>query len=221
MVARNAAVLCASCGARLAHDHLDTICSPCRRTEIERSARRSAVLAKDSSQVRAAFEASGLYGVAEQLHCSPGDALDVVLAARLVPGCCATTSRVAAQARRAAGLLPRRRRRGSGHQPVDGGNVPQSARHRPKPCRRATDRESDKSVIGRTRRRRSPAESAECVEFAELLDPIAPSPSPSPPAPDPVEPVDEPVAAPSRFADVGLDDDRLPLHKPKRHWLGH
>ncbi len=85
MVEMKAAVLCASCGTRLAHDHLDTICSPCRRTEIERSARRSAVPAGDSSLIKAAFETSGLYGVAEQLQCSPGEALDVVLAARLVP----------------------------------------------------------------------------------------------------------------------------------------
>ncbi len=85
MVEMKAAVLCATCGARLAHDHLDTICSPCRRTEIERSARQGAVLASDSSMIKDAFETSGIYGVAEQLHCSPDEALDTVLAARLVP----------------------------------------------------------------------------------------------------------------------------------------
>jgi predicted RNA-binding Zn-ribbon protein involved in translation (DUF1610 family) len=86
MVDATAVVRCASCGAHLAHDHhLDTICSPCRRTEIERSARRGAVLAKDGSQIKTAFETSGLYAVAEQLDCSPEEALDVLMAARLLP----------------------------------------------------------------------------------------------------------------------------------------
>ena len=85
MAGPKAAVLCASCGMRLAHDHVDTICSPCRRTEIERSARRGAVLTRESSQIKAVFDASGLYGVAERFDCSPEEALDILLASRLVP----------------------------------------------------------------------------------------------------------------------------------------
>jgi hypothetical protein len=85
MAGSKAAVLCSLCGTRLAHDHVDTICSPCRRSEIEASARRGALLARESSQIKAAFDASGLYGVAEQLDCSPDEALDILIASRLVP----------------------------------------------------------------------------------------------------------------------------------------
>jgi hypothetical protein len=85
MVATEVGVRCASCGNRLAHDHADTICSPCRRTEIEKSARHVAHLIRDPSGIAAAFDAEGLYGVADHLDCSPSDALDVLLSSRLVP----------------------------------------------------------------------------------------------------------------------------------------
>lgn len=85
MVGPKAAVRCSLCGTRLAHDHVDTICSPCRRSEIENSARRGALLARESSQIKAAFDASGLYGVAEQFDVSPEEALDILITSRLVP----------------------------------------------------------------------------------------------------------------------------------------
>ncbi len=118
-------------------------------------------------------------------------------------------------------------------------------------------------MIGRTRRRRAPADSGGSIEFAELLDPVVVTDAPCSVEPDepveviasveaveraedvevveavevievielsePVEalqeiqPVDVPLPAPitthSRFADAGLNDDRLPVRKPKRRWL--
>ena len=76
---------CGTCGALLARDHGGTICSPCRRTQIERAARCGSVAAKESSKIRAVFDAGGVYGVADELGCDPVEALDVVLNARLVP----------------------------------------------------------------------------------------------------------------------------------------
>ena len=84
-MAERPATLCMWCGARLARDHVDTMCSPCRRSGIERAAKRSAELARESTRIRAAFYAFGLYGVAEQLRCSPEDALDAALEARVIP----------------------------------------------------------------------------------------------------------------------------------------
>jgi hypothetical protein len=78
-------VRCATCGARLAQDHVDTICSPCRRSAIERSARRNATVSGDTSTLQAAFEARGLHGVAAHLGCSPEDAVEVLFGTRLVP----------------------------------------------------------------------------------------------------------------------------------------
>lgn len=52
------------------------------------------------------------------------------------------------------------------------------------------------------------------VEFAELLDPIALAQAQADElAPDVVEDA-QPVT--SRFADAGIDDDRLPVHPVKR-----
>ena len=51
------------------------------------------------------------------------------------------------------------------------------------------------------------------VEFAELLDPIASVPEQVEIAPDEVE---EALPITSRFADAGIDDDRLPAHPVKR-----
>jgi hypothetical protein len=79
------AVLCESCGKRLARDHSDTICSPCRRTNIETSAHRGAQIVRDGAGIKTAFEEFGLYGVAERLGCTPAEALDVLLHSQLVP----------------------------------------------------------------------------------------------------------------------------------------
>ncbi len=51
------------------------------------------------------------------------------------------------------------------------------------------------------------------VEFAELLDPIAPVQEQVEIVPEVVEDA-QPVT--SRFADAGIDDDRLPVHPVKR-----
>lgn len=79
------AVLCSSCGGRLARDNTGTVCSPCRRTHIELAAHNGALLAKDRPQIKTAFEATGLYGVAQHLDCTPEDAVDVLLTSQLLP----------------------------------------------------------------------------------------------------------------------------------------
>ena len=79
------AVLCSSCGGRLARDNTGTVCSPCRRTHIELTAHQGALLARDSMEIRTVFERAGLYGVAEHLDCTPEDAVDVLLSSQLVP----------------------------------------------------------------------------------------------------------------------------------------
>ena len=84
-VKTGAVTLCVSCGARLARDHGGTICSPCRRTQIENAAHCGSVAARQRSQLKELFDDSGLYGVADRLQCDPGDALEVVLNARLLP----------------------------------------------------------------------------------------------------------------------------------------
>jgi hypothetical protein len=85
MVAATAAVLCASCGGRLARDNTGTICSPCRRTRIERAARLGGLSARDVPRVKSVFEAQGIFGVAQHLKCDPEDALDVLVNAQLLP----------------------------------------------------------------------------------------------------------------------------------------
>ena len=80
-----ASAVCTRCGAHLAHDHIDTVCSPCRRAEIEHEAQRGAHLARDGSLIRSVFHSSGLDGVAEQLNITPVEALNVLIAARIVP----------------------------------------------------------------------------------------------------------------------------------------
>ncbi len=79
------AVLCSSCGGRLARDNSGTVCSPCRRTDIEAVAYRGAVDKRNESDIKVAFDSSGVYGVAEQLGCAPQDALDVLLNSQLLP----------------------------------------------------------------------------------------------------------------------------------------
>ena len=79
------AVLCSSCGGRLARDNTGTVCSPCKRTYIEVTAHQGALLARDNSRIREVFESAGLYGVAEHLDCSPEDAIDVLLSSQLLP----------------------------------------------------------------------------------------------------------------------------------------
>jgi hypothetical protein len=76
---------CGTCGARLARDHGGTICSPCRRTQIERAARCGSVAARESAKIKALFDTAGVYGVADELGCDPVDALDLLLNARLLP----------------------------------------------------------------------------------------------------------------------------------------
>ena len=85
MGAASAAVLCASCGGRLARDNTGTICSPCRRTQIEHDAHLGAFSAGDVPRIKAVFDFRGIYGVAQCLDCSPEDALDVLVNARLLP----------------------------------------------------------------------------------------------------------------------------------------
>lgn len=79
-----AVMVCTSCGARLAHDHADTICSPCRRSLIENAAHREALFARDSALIRRIFESSGVYAVAERLDCAPAEALDVLIRLRVL-----------------------------------------------------------------------------------------------------------------------------------------
>jgi hypothetical protein len=85
-------------------------------------------------------------------------------------------------------------------------------------------------MISRARRRRAPSANGGTIEFAELLDPIAPptvSATVEPAKPEEPEHVEQgepataPGAAASRFADAGLDDNRLPIGKPGRRWLRH
>lgn len=86
MTAAAATVLhCQSCGARLARDNRGTICSPCRRTEIERAAHNGFVAANEHLRIKAVFDSAGLYGVADQLDCDPEDALELLLNAQLLP----------------------------------------------------------------------------------------------------------------------------------------
>jgi hypothetical protein len=85
MVGTAIVVHCSSCGGRLARDNTATVCSPCRRTLIELSAHHGSLIARDSSRIRAAFDSGGLYGVAEQLGCTPEDALDVLVNSQLLP----------------------------------------------------------------------------------------------------------------------------------------
>lgn len=79
------AVLCSSCGGRLARDNTGTVCSPCRRTQIELTARKGSLLARDNSRIKLVFESAGLHGVAQHLGCTPEDAVDVLLSSQLLP----------------------------------------------------------------------------------------------------------------------------------------
>ena len=85
MLATETVVLCASCGGRLARDHNDSICSPCRRTMIERSALHQSLIARERRGIKSAFDAAGVYGVAEYLETTPAQALDAVISLRLFP----------------------------------------------------------------------------------------------------------------------------------------
>jgi hypothetical protein len=80
-----AAVLCSSCGGRLARDNTGTICSPCRRTHIEHAAHLGAIAPRDVPRIKAAFDSLGIYGVAKHLGCTAEDALDVLVNAQLLP----------------------------------------------------------------------------------------------------------------------------------------
>jgi hypothetical protein len=85
MMAAAAAVLCSSCGGRLARDNTGTICSPCRRTHIEHAAHLGVFARQDVPQIKEAFDTLGIHGVAQHLGCSPEDALDVLVNAQLLP----------------------------------------------------------------------------------------------------------------------------------------
>ena len=85
MLATATRVVCSSCGGRLALDQTDTICSPCRRASIERSAYRESRRARDYSGIKTAFDSAGLYGVADHLGCTPEEAMDVLISSRLFP----------------------------------------------------------------------------------------------------------------------------------------
>jgi hypothetical protein len=85
MAAAPSAALCSSCAGRLARDNTGTICSPCRRTQIETSAQRGAASNRGTPGIKAAFDSHGLHGVAQHLGCTPDEALDALLNSRLLP----------------------------------------------------------------------------------------------------------------------------------------
>ena len=85
MLATETIVRCSTCGGRLARDHSDTMCSPCRRTLIETSATRQALIARDRAGIKAAFDTAGVYGVAQYLESTPAQALDAIISSRLFP----------------------------------------------------------------------------------------------------------------------------------------
>ncbi|MGD9701848.1 MAG: hypothetical protein AB7Q42_18620 [Acidimicrobiia bacterium] len=76
---------CNSCSARLARDNHGTVCSPCRRGQIEAMAKRAALATRDADGARRAFSAGGLRGVASHLLCSADEALEVVVMLGLLP----------------------------------------------------------------------------------------------------------------------------------------
>jgi hypothetical protein len=61
------------------------VCSPCLRTNIEVTAHHGSMLARDHSEIKKAFESTGLYGVAEHLGSTPEDAVDALLNSQLLP----------------------------------------------------------------------------------------------------------------------------------------
>jgi hypothetical protein len=85
MLATTTTVLCASCGRQIARVHADTVCSPCRRTIIESTAEHQALLARDRSGIKTAFDSTGLNGVAKYLGTTPTEALDALFSSRLLP----------------------------------------------------------------------------------------------------------------------------------------
>jgi hypothetical protein len=78
-------VVCSTCGARLARDNDDDVCSPCRRSSIESAARRAGLIVRDAPGARLAFNSAGLEGVAAHLRCTRGEALDVLFSLGLLP----------------------------------------------------------------------------------------------------------------------------------------
>jgi hypothetical protein len=79
------AVACASCGARLARDNDDDVCSPCRRSAIEAAAHRARLIVRDAPGAQDAFRSNGLLGVARHLDCTADEALDVLFSLGLLP----------------------------------------------------------------------------------------------------------------------------------------
>ena len=76
---------CESCAALLARDNHATVCSPCRRGQIEAMARRAALVTRDPDGARRAFATRGVHGVAAQLRCTAHEAIDVVVMLGLLP----------------------------------------------------------------------------------------------------------------------------------------
>ncbi len=78
-------IRCELCNAKLARDNASSICSPCKRGEIERAARDRATIARDRDSIKAEFETAGLPGVATRFGISASQALSMLLGARLIP----------------------------------------------------------------------------------------------------------------------------------------
>jgi hypothetical protein len=85
MTMNQIAVICSTCGARLARDNDDAVCSPCRRSSIEAAARRAGLIVRDAPGARLAFDRGGLLGVAAHLECTSEEALDVLFSLGLLP----------------------------------------------------------------------------------------------------------------------------------------
>ena len=76
---------CTSCSGRLARDQVGSICSPCRRSLIESSARREVSIARDRARIESAFDSFGVYGVSDELGIAPRQALHVLFSSMLLP----------------------------------------------------------------------------------------------------------------------------------------
>jgi hypothetical protein len=85
MLAPRTIGLCTSCNGRLARDQVGSICSPCRRTLIESSARREVSIARDRARIKSAFDSFGVYGVSDQLGITPRQALHALFSSMLLP----------------------------------------------------------------------------------------------------------------------------------------
>lgn len=85
MTGTKVAATCSSCGARIARDHDAAVCSPCRRRQIETRARGGRAIARNRVHTKAQFDHLGLIGLADDLGCTTGQALDALINAQLLP----------------------------------------------------------------------------------------------------------------------------------------